>query len=80
MANGVPSKDMFTLSSYSAIHKAAGSLVTGCSLQNGKMSMGNRCTEQSPEVILYGGRQSGGFVNSTVSISDAKKFTKEWVE
>ena len=29
----------------SPIHKAAGSLVTGRSLQNGKMSMGNRRTE-----------------------------------
>ena len=32
-------------STYSPIHKAAGSLVTGCSLQNGKMSMGNHHTE-----------------------------------
>ena len=51
---------------YSAIHKADGSLVTDHSLQNGKMSMGNRRTERCPEVILYGGRQSGGFVNSAV--------------
>ena len=52
---------------YSAIHKAAGSLVTGHSLQNGKMSMGNRRTERPLEVVLYGGKQSGGFVNSAVS-------------
>ena len=51
----------------SAIHKAAGSLVTSRSLQNGKMSMGNRCTERSQEAVLYGGRQSGGFVNSAVN-------------
>ena len=51
---------------YSPIHKAAGSLVTGRSLQNRKMSMGNRRTERSPEVVLYGGRQSGGFVSSAV--------------
>ena len=47
----------------SPIHKAAGSLVTGRSLQNGKMSMGNRRTERPPDPILYGGRPSGGFVN-----------------
>ena len=51
----------------SAIHKAAGSLVTSHSLQNGKMSMRNRHTERCPEVVLYGGRPSGGFVNSAVS-------------
>ena len=51
----------------SAIHKAAGSLVTSCSLQNKKMSMGSHCTERSPEAILYGGRQSGSFVNSAVN-------------
>ena len=50
----------------SPIHKAAGSLVTGRSLQNGKMSMGNRHTEQPPDPILYGGRPSGGFVNRAV--------------
>ena len=33
-----------------------GSLVTGRYLQNRKMSMGNRLTERSPEVILYGRR------------------------
>ena len=32
--------------------------------QNGKMSMGNRCTERPPDPVLYGGRPSGGFVNS----------------
>ena len=53
--------------SYSAIHKTAGSLVTGRSLQNGKMSMGNSCTERYPEVVLYDGRPSGRFVNSAVS-------------
>ena len=52
---------------YSAVHKAASSLVTGHSPQNRKMSMGNCCTEWSPEVILYGSRQSGGFVNSAVN-------------
>ena len=50
----------------SAIHKAAGSLVTGHSLQNGKMSMGNRRTERPPDPVLYGGRPSGGFVNRAV--------------
>ena len=48
---------------YSTIHKAASSLVTGRSLQNGKMSMGNRRTERPPDPVLYGGRPSGGFVN-----------------
>ena len=52
---------------YSAIHKAAGSLVTGRSLQNGKMSMGNRRTERPPGHALYGDRPSGGFVNSAVN-------------
>ena len=52
---------------YSPIHKAASSLVTGRSLQYGKMSMGNRRTEQPPDPILYSGRLSGGFVNSTVN-------------
>ena len=51
----------------SPIHKAAGSLVTGRSLQNGKMSMGNRRTERPPDPVLYGGRLSGGFVNSAVN-------------
>ena len=51
----------------SPIHKAAGSLVTGRSLQNGKMSMGNRHTERPPDPVLYGGRPSGGFVNRAVS-------------
>ena len=50
----------------SAIHKAASSLVTGRSLQNGKMSMGNHRTERPPDPVLYGGRQSGGFVNRAV--------------
>ena len=50
----------------SAIHKATGSLVTGRSLQNGKMSMGNRGTERPPDPVLYGGRPSGGFVNRSV--------------
>ena len=50
----------------SPIHKAAGSLVTGRSLQNGKMSMGNHHTERPPDPVLYGGRPSGGFVNSAV--------------
>ena len=52
---------------YSAIHKATTSLVTGRSLHNGKMSMGNRRTERSPKAVLYGARQSGGFVNSAVN-------------
>ena len=52
----------------SPIHKAASSLVTGRSLQNGKMSMGNRRTEQPPDPILYGGRPSGGFVNRAVKL------------
>ena len=50
----------------SPIHKAASSLVTRRSLQNGKMSMGNRRTERPPDPVLYGGRPSGGFVNSAV--------------
>ena len=41
-------------------------LVTGRSLQNGKMSMGNRRTERPPDPVLYGGRPSGGFVNRAV--------------
>ena len=56
-----------TLMVYSAIHKAAGSLVTGRSLQNGKMSIGNCRTELPPDPVLYGGRPSGGFVNRAVS-------------
>ena len=48
------------------IHKAAGSLVTGRSLQNGKMSMGNCRTERPPDPVLYGGRPSGSFVNRAV--------------
>ena len=55
---------------YSPIHKAAGSLVTGRSLKNGKMSMGNRHTERPPDPVLYGGRPSGGFVNSAVIHTD----------
>ena len=51
---------------YSAIHKATFSWVTSHSLQNGKMLMGIRGTEQCPEAALYGGRPSGGFVNSAV--------------
>ena len=54
------------LITYSPIHKAASSLVTGRSLQNGKMSMGNRRTERPPDPVLYGGRPSGGFVNRAV--------------
>ena len=50
----------------SLIHKAAGSLVTGRSLQNGKKSMGNCRTERPPDPVLYGGRPSGGFVNWAV--------------
>ena len=53
---------------YSPIHKAAGSLVTGHSLQNGKMSMGNCRTERPPDPVLYGGRPSGGFVNRAVNV------------
>ena len=56
--------------SNSAIHKAAGSLVTDHSLQNGKMSMGNCRTERPPDPILYGGRPSGGFVNSAVKVKE----------
>ena len=52
--------------SKTGVQDPPGSLVTGHSLQNGKMSMGNRRTERSPEVVLYSGRQSGGFVNSAV--------------
>ena len=50
----------------SPIHKVAGSLVTGRSLQNGKMSMGHHRTERPPDPVPYGGRPSGGFVNSAV--------------
>ena len=60
---------------YSAIHNAAGSLVTGHSLQNRKMSMGNHHTEWSPEVVLYGSRLYGSFVNSAVSY---QPFPAEW--
>ena len=59
--------NLFPALYYSPIHKAAGSSVTGRSLQNGKMSMGNRHTERPPDPILYGGRPSGGFVNSAVN-------------
>ena len=51
---------------YSAIHKATSFLVTGHSLQNGKMSMGNRHTERPPDPVLYGSRPSGEFVNGAV--------------
>ena len=66
------------LSICSTIHKAAGSLVTSRSLQNRKVSMGNHRTECPPDLVLYGGRQSGGFVNSalnteTISSSVSKK-------
>ena len=61
-------KEWFSLATInSPIHKAAGSLVTSCSLQNGKMSMGNHHTERPPDPVLYGGRPSGGFVNRTVT-------------
>ena len=59
---------LMSRATYSAIHKATGSLVTGRSLQNGKMSMGNCHTERSPEAVLYGSMQSGGFVNSGYSL------------
>ena len=52
----------------SAIHKAAGSLVTGRSLQNGKNVWWTWMGERSPETVLYGGRQSGGFVNRAVNV------------
>ena len=55
------------LAAYSPIHKATRSLVTGRSLQNGKMSMGNHRTERPPDPVLYGGRPSGSFVNSAVN-------------
>ena len=58
-----------TAAPYSPIHKVAGSLVTGRSLQNRKMSMGNRHTERPPDPVPYGGRPSGGFVNSTVNVT-----------
>ena len=29
--------------------------------------MGNRCTERPPDLVLYGGRLYGGFVNRAVS-------------
>ena len=65
------------MDSNSPIHKAASSLVTDRSLQNGKMSMGNCCTERPPDPVLYGGRPSGGFVNRAVKncdgIMDSKK-------
>ena len=64
----------------SAIHKAASSLVTGCSLQNGKMSMGNRRTERPPDPVLYGGRPSGGFVNSAVSTCNFYKMNERYIE
>ena len=61
-------QSFWSLWSNSPIHKAAGSLVTGRSLQNGKMSMGNCRTERPPDPVLYGGRPSGGFVNSAVNV------------
>ena len=60
----------------SPIHKAAGSLVTGRSLQNGKMSMGNRRTERPPDPVLYGGRPSRGFVNNAVRHLNIKQLSK----
>ena len=60
----------------SLIHKAASSLVTGRSLQNGKMSMENRCTERPPDPVLYGSRLSGGFVNSAVTCYFTKFMTR----
>ena len=62
--------------SYSPIHKAAGSLVTGRSLQNRKMSMGNHHTERPPDPVLYGGRPSGGFVNRAVNFLSQDIFRK----
>ena len=40
----------------------------------GPWSMGNRRTEQSQEDVLYGSRQSGGFVNSTVKVDKLTSF------
>ena len=62
-----------SISVNSVIHKAAGSLVTGCSLQNRKMSVGNSCTEWFPKAVLYGGRQSSSFVNSAVTTGHSQK-------
>ena len=51
---------------YSVIHKDAVSLVTGRSLQNGQNVRCMWMGERSPETVLYGDRQSGGFVNRAV--------------
>ena len=43
--------------------------------------MGNCCTERCPEVILYGSRQSGHFVNSAVTVFfsiSSKKYLKHF--
>ena len=63
---------------YSAIHKAAGLTASWlclvlfhCSiipLKNVPLGVNGSCQqERPPETVLYGGRQSGGFVNSAVS-------------
>ena len=73
--------------SYSAIHKAADLTVSWlclvlfhCSiipLKNVPLGVnGSRWQEQPPETVLYGSRQSGGFVNSTVSY---QPFTVSWL-
>ena len=80
----------------STIHKAAGSLVTGCSLQNGK-NAGGRNDPQTlfPYSRLHGfsgivpvkswngwNREAGGFVNSTVKPTNhyLQKTLTTWIQ
>ena len=57
----------------SAIHKAAGRAIPGfawynsCGTEKCPLAVnGSRQQERPPEVVLYGGRPYGGFVNSAV--------------
>ena len=61
---------------YSAIYKAAGRAVPGfawynsCGTEKCPLAVnGSRRQERPPEVVLYGGRPYGGFVNSAVTHS-----------
>ena len=65
----------------SAIHKAAGRAVPGfawynsCGTEKCPLAVnGSRWQERPPEVVLYGGRPYGGFVNSAVNRLRLKVF------
>ena len=73
------------MSSYSAIHKAAGLTASRfclvlfhhsiVPLKNVPLGVnGNHWQERPPETVLYGGRQSSGFVISAVSVMGATLF------